>query len=77
MDAPKPPVTPTVLSGVVTYLDPFEVALLLRVSIRYVYEHCEELGGFRLGKVWRFRSDKLPAGPMPPAPEPQQEGSGD
>lgn len=56
--AAKPPLV--VPLGSLAYLDPFEVADLLRVSTRYVYEHIEELGGFRLGKYWRFRSDRLP-----------------
>jgi hypothetical protein len=60
--APKPPKTSILTEREVSYLDVFEVAELLRVSTKYVYEHCEELGGFRVGKVLRFRSDRLPGG---------------
>ncbi len=45
------------------FLTADELAVVLGVHVKRVYEHAEELGGVRVGSQWRFRSDALPGGP--------------
>lgn len=51
---------PSGIAGVPVYLEPEQLVDILGVSLRYVYGNAEALGGFKIGKVWRFRSDRLP-----------------
>ena len=65
------------------FLDVREVAEILRMSPAHVTKHAAELGGFRVGTLWRFNAENfrrlgvVPA-PLPlpcPEPEPAQPAS--
>lgn len=45
------------------YLDASQVARMLGLSVKRVYDQAEELGGVRMGFQWRFPVNRLPGQP--------------
>jgi len=45
------------------YLDAYQVARILGISLKHVYQSKAEYGAVKVGRHWRFLSSRLPGQP--------------
>jgi len=63
MAKPRIRLEPTSVDGLPVYADAYQVAAILGVTLKTVYETAEQLGAIRVGKNWRFPVNALPGQP--------------